>query len=165
LLIPAIIYGVAIVDLLKIFSHRKNYFEMVGWGIFVLLVVVFSWMELYHKLESVTGNNLNFFLIIAQSILFSQAAALITPEQDIIDTKAYFFEKRKNFFFVLIAISLLGFVMQYLVFDDQKPSWIRPLAITFFLIGAYSNKTWLRTAVLVSGLLILGAMIFTNKLM
>ena len=73
LLIPAIIYGVAIVDLLKIFSHRKNYFEVVGWGVFVLMLVVFSWMELYQKLELITGDNLSFFLIIIQSILFSQS--------------------------------------------------------------------------------------------
>ena len=41
LLIPAIIYGVAIVDLLKIFGHKKNYIEMMGWGIYLMMPVIF----------------------------------------------------------------------------------------------------------------------------
>ena len=40
LLIPGIIYGVAIVDLLKVFSHKKNYFEMVGWAVLYLLAII-----------------------------------------------------------------------------------------------------------------------------
>ena len=90
LLIPAIIYGVAIVDLLKIFNHRKNYIEMMGWGIFVMMSVIFSWIELFNKLEVITNDNINFFLIIGNAILFARIAAVITPEEKDADTKSYF---------------------------------------------------------------------------
>ena len=69
LLIPAILYGVSIVDLLKIFTHKKNYIEMVGWGLFMMLAVIYTWIDLFNKLPIVTSNNLNYFLIIIQAIL------------------------------------------------------------------------------------------------
>ena len=40
LLLPAIVYGVAIIDLLKVFSHEKNYWEMVAWGSLMMVYVV-----------------------------------------------------------------------------------------------------------------------------
>ena len=65
LLIPAIIFGVAIVDLLKLFSHKKTYFELVGWGVFLMLAIISVWMRLFEKLEVVSSSNLLFLLIIA----------------------------------------------------------------------------------------------------
>ncbi len=148
LLIPAIIYGVAIVDLLKIFSHKKNYIEVVGWGMFTMLVVIFNWIELYNKLELITSNSLNFFLIIIQAILFAQIAGIITPEEKDADTKKYFFEIRRTFFWLISAGSMLNILLQFFVYDDHSPSWLRPVAIVFFLICAYSDKFWIRISVL-----------------
>jgi len=108
LLIPAIVYGVAIVDLLKIFSHKKNYIELVGWGLFVITLVIFSWIELYNKLEVITGSNLSFFLIIGQSILLAKIAGVITPENSDTDTKQYFFKVRKTFFWLLTISFVYG---------------------------------------------------------
>ena len=56
LLIPGIIYGVAMVDLLKIFRHSKRYWESVAWGIAMFLNLIVSWYELYDKLEIISSN-------------------------------------------------------------------------------------------------------------
>ena len=63
LIIPAIIYGVAIVDLLKIFNHKKNYFELVGWGIFCLVAIVISWSEVYNKADIIVKDNFSFYVL------------------------------------------------------------------------------------------------------
>jgi hypothetical protein len=164
LLIPAIIYGVAIVDLLKIFSHKKNYIEMVGWGLFVMMAVIFSWIELYDKLAVITGNNINFFFTIFHSIIFAKAAAIITPEEKDVNTKEYYFNVRKSFFLLLTAMTIYGMLMQYFVYDDNSPSWLRPLAIVFYLISGLSNNYWFRIISLILVLILSVLRVFTDVL-
>lgn len=144
LLIPAIIYGVAIVDLLKIFNHKKNYIEMVGWGFFVMIGVIFTWIELFNKLERITASNISFFFIIFQAVLFARAAALITPEASHSDTKEYFMDIRKRFFWLLSIIAVYGMMMRHFVYDDQVVLWLRPALITIYLVTGYSNNYWVR---------------------
>jgi len=108
LLIPAVVFGVAIVDLLKLFSHKKSYFELVGWGIFLMLSIVSTWMRLFEKLDVVSSSNLLFLLIIAQAMLFARAANIITPEEKHEDTKAYFFSILKPFFILVAVIAFFN---------------------------------------------------------
>ena len=149
LLIPAIIYGVAIVDLLKIFQHKKNYWEILAWGILLLIIVVNVWTELYQKLGSLVDNNLNFFVIITQAIFYALSVSIITPEEVHTDTKEYFFSVKRNFFLILAATTFFNIVVQLLVFDDQRAAWIRPTGIVLLLICAYVDKIWVRTSILV----------------
>lgn len=164
LLIPAIIYGVAIVDLLKIFSHKKNYIEMVGWGIFVMTGLIFAWIELFNKLDTITGNNLSFFSIIIQAVLFARISALITPEEKDTETKEYFFSIRKVFFWLLTIVAVYGMFMRYFIYDDHAPLWMRPLVIGIYLICAYSNKYWLRITLLALVLILQLLRVFTEVL-
>ncbi len=164
LLIPAIIYGVAIVDLLKIFNHKKNYIEMMGWGLFVMLALIYTWIELFNKLDTVTNNNISFFLIIFHAVLFARAAAIITPEKNDVDTKKYFMEIRKKFFWLLSFVAVYSMFMRYFVFDDNNPSWLRPFIIIIYLSAAYSNKYWLRISMLALILALSILKIFTDVL-
>jgi hypothetical protein len=164
LLIPAIIYGVAIVDLLKIFNHKKNYPEMVGWGLFLLIGIIYNWIELFNKLDLIIGGNVSFFLIIFQAILFSRAAAIITPEEKNNDTKKYFMENRVRFFWFLSFIVAYGMIMRYFVYDDQTTAWLRPLFIVLYLGVAYSNKYWLRISIMILALVLILARVFSGSL-
>lgn len=165
LLIPAIIYGVAIVDLLKIFGHKKNYIEMVGWGLFVMMAVIFSWIELYNKLEVITSNNISFFFIIIQAIIFAKVAAIITPEEKDVDTKEYYFNVRRTFFLLLSGMTAYGILIQYFVYDDHSPSWLRPLVIVFYIICGFSSKYWLRLITLSIVLILSVLRVFTDVLL
>ena len=148
LLIPAIIYGVAIVDLLKIFNHKKNYIEMMGWGIYVMFAVIHNWTELYAKLELITDSQLNFFLFIVQAILLAKMANIITPEAKDDDTKAYFFSVRKPFFFLASITLIYNILLQHFIFEDKVPFFLRAVGVTTFLIVGFSNKFWLRITIL-----------------
>ena len=90
LLIPAIIYGVAIVDLMKIFQNKKNYWETVLWGIYMFVIIVFAWTELYQKLNVITDDIKSFFLVIIQSVVYAQAIRVLTPEERMMIQKAIF---------------------------------------------------------------------------
>ena len=164
LLIPAIIYGVAIVDLLKIFSHKKNYIEMVGWGIFVMIGLIFAWIELFNKLDTVTNSNFSFFAIIIQAVLFARLSSLITPEEKDTETKEYFFSIRKIFFLLLTIVTVYGMLMRYFVYDDNAPLWMRPFVIGIYLICGYSNKYWLRITLLILILILQLLRVFTEVL-
>ena len=152
LLIPGIIYGVAIVDLLKIVRHKINYWEVVFWGIMLLITIINHWMDLYQKLEHIVDNNLNFFLIIGQAMIYAQASNIITPDDKDDDTKAYFFEIRRNFFLVIVASILINILLQFVVFNDHK-LWLRLTGLPLMLACAFIDKIWLRIIV---GLYVVG---------
>lgn len=147
LLIPAIIYGVAIVDLMKIFQHKKNYWEVVLWGVYLFVIIVFMWTEIYEKLDAFTADIKSFFLIIIQAILYSQAVKVITPEEKDVDTKRYFLANRRKFFLITAAIVIMNVIVQYLVFDDHRDPWVRPIALGMVLLCAFIDHKWLRTAI------------------
>src|SRR5210317_1782137 len=89
LLIPAIVYGVAIVDLLKAFK-LKIYWEVTFWGTYLMMNAILLWLTLFNQLDYIVNNNLNLVLVLAQAILFAKSAELITPEEKDVDTKAYY---------------------------------------------------------------------------
>ena len=148
LLIPAIVFGVAIVDLLKIFQHRKGYYELIAWGLYLLLSISWLWYETYEKLGTVIINRWGYFAIIIQAILYAIVASIITPEQRDTDTKRYFMSIKKSFFIVLSIIAAYLIFFQYVVYNDQHIVWMRLVAIALFLGCAFINKTWLRVGTL-----------------
>ena len=147
LLIPGIIYGVAIVDLLKIL-RRGIYFELAGWGLFFLLAVVNIWLELYDKLSIISTSNLDFLLVIVQAILFTKAVQILTPEEEE-DTKKYFLSSIKPLFILLMSFLIISWVIQIEVYDDQRTIWIRPLGAFVYLAMVFAGQLkWVRLVVL-----------------
>ena len=45
LIIPAVVFGIAVVDLNKIFNHKKGYYELIGWGLYLLLAICWFGMR------------------------------------------------------------------------------------------------------------------------
>ncbi len=162
LIIPAIIYGVAIVDLLKIFSHKKNYFELVGWGVFCLTAIVISWSEIYNKVDLIKNDNISFYVLIIQSIIVARIAAVITPEEKHINTKKYFMGIKRNFFLLLALSAFINLLSQYFVFNDHSPIYIRPILILIMLSCAYYDKVWYRTTILSLLFLLAGIIMFSK---
>ena len=98
LLIPALIYGVALVDLLKIFRHKIKYWETVGWGIAMFLNLIVSWFNLFDKLDIISSNILYFTGYLLSPLLFTQAVFVLTPEEEDKIPKDYFLKTQKQFF-------------------------------------------------------------------
>ncbi len=164
LLIPAIIYGVAMIDLLKIFQHKKSYWELIMWGSLLFIIIVNSWIELYNKLGSFVDNNINFYLIIGQAIMYAQAAYVITPEEKDVDTKEYFMAKKKVFFLVVAGTLLFNIVIQYVVFNDERAIWVRPFGVAIIVAAAFIDRVWVRTVIWSVVFVLAVVIIFTGAL-
>ena len=87
LLIPAVIYGQALIDVLKVFHHKKTYWEIIAWGVILIISIIGLWVELYHKLAHITEDAFQFIVVILQAILYAQLGRIITPEASDINTK------------------------------------------------------------------------------
>ena len=144
LLIPAIVYGVAIVDLLKVFRHKVYYWELLLWGIMMMMSIIIIWMELYRKLGAIVDSNLSFILIIIQAVVYAQAVAVLTPEDESISAKEYFTSKQKTFFILLALSALVNMAVEFVVFEDSK-MLLRLISIPLLIACAYLNKIWLRS--------------------
>lgn len=143
LLIPGIIYGVAIVDLLKIVQHKVNYWEVVYWGVLLMVMIINHWMDLYQQLDAIEDSNLNFYLIIVQAMIYAKAANIITPTEKDTDTRGYFFRTRKNFFLTVLGAVVFNILIEFVVFDDHL-LWIRISAIPLLMACAYIDQIWVR---------------------
>jgi hypothetical protein len=156
LLMPAIIYGVALIDLLKVFGNNKIYWELLAWGSLLMVNIIVIWLELWAKLDLVATDKWFFILVIIQAILLAQIAGVITPEEKHIDTKIYFHSIRRTFFLLISATIIFNFLSQELFYDDQRSWLIRPFILIMALACAFINKLWIRIAslVIIYGLLI-----------
>jgi hypothetical protein len=149
LLMPAIIYGVALIDLLKVFGNNKIYWELLAWGSMLMVNIVIVWLELWSKLDMVATNKWFFILTIFQAILLAQIAGVITPEEKDIDTKVYFFSIRKVFFLLISATIIVNFIGQEFFYDDHRPWLIRISVLILGLACAFIDKIWIRITSLV----------------
>ena len=98
LLIPAIMYGAGLIDLMKIFN-RKMYWELPLWALSLFLTLVITWFGLFERLELITVNPGIFLLLLIGPLIFARSCYVLTPEEANHDTKSYFFEVRQLFFF------------------------------------------------------------------
>ena len=156
LLLPAIIYGVALIDLLKIFKGRKTYWEVVAWGSVFMVYIIIIWLELWSKLDMVATDKWFFILTILKAILLAQIAASITPEEKDTNTKEYFLSVRVQFFLMVSALVIFNIFLQEFFYNDQRPWVIRIAILTLSLACVFFNKAWIRivTLVVTFGLLI-----------
>ena len=156
LLLPAIIYGVALVDLLKVFKGRKTYWEVVAWGSVFMVYIVIIWLELWAKLDIVATDKWFFILTILKAILLAQIAGIITPEAKDTNTKNYFLSVRVQFFLMVSALVMFNIFLQEFFYNDHRPWTIRVAILSLSLSCVFFNKAWIRitTLVVTFGLLI-----------
>jgi hypothetical protein len=111
-----------------------------------MISIINHWMDLYQKLNAIVDNNLNFYLIIGQAMIYAQAANVITPNEKDTQTKEYFFRVRKTFFLIILGAVALNTLLQFVVFDDHM-FWIRVTGVPLILACALIDKIWLRIAI------------------
>lgn len=110
-----------------------------------MVTIISVWIDLYQKLDSIVDNNLNFFVIIVQAILYAQTSAVLTPEDSDLDGKKYFMDNKRTFFLLIAATALMAIIVQFVVFQDHR-TWVPLIAIPLFIICAFYDKLWYRVA-------------------
>jgi hypothetical protein len=149
LLIPAIIYGVALVDLLKVFKNKKTYWEVIAWGSVMMVYIIITWLELFAKLDMIAANKWYYILMIGKAIIVAQIAAIITPEEKDMNTKDYFISIKQGFFLLISLMTIFNYILQEFYYDDHRSWTLRLSIIALTLSCAFINKMWLRVATLI----------------
>ena len=148
LLIPAIVYGVAIVDLLKAFK-LSNYWELIYAGGWLLLNAVILWLSLFNQLDFIVNNNLNLLLVLVQAILFAKSAEMLTPEEKDKDTRAYYEGVVRYVILLQILVFAIAGLNEILMYDDRQNVYLRPASIVLGLVAVFWPNKFYRRFILI----------------
>ncbi len=148
LLIPGVIYGVGLADLLKAFKP-KVYWEITAMAILLILTLTFNWFLFAEKIGVVADNIGLFALTLVSPMLFTRACNVLTPEADNHDTRAYYFEVLKPLFLLLTAHTLVNVIIQTLIENDGF-NLFRFIGIPLLLLCAFYQKLWVRLLVMLA---------------
>ncbi len=149
-LIPGIIYGSAIFDLLSIGRAKKLYWESVLWVILLFFSVVVILFSLYEDLNIITSSIINYSIFLASPILFAQACFLLSSADKEADLKVYFLNNRKKFFIVMFSLEVVNIMISYLGINQAIPI-ISLVGLALLLLNVFFDKIYLR--LLVAGFL------------
>ena len=136
LLIPAIVYGVAIVELLKSFKVT-NYWELIYTGTWLMLNSIILWLTLFNQLDFLIDNNINLLLVLLQAILFAKSAEMLTPEEKDTDTKVYYEGVIRYVILLQVFVFMIAGINEILIFDDRQNYIVRPVAIALGIIAVF----------------------------
>ena len=147
LLIPGLIYGVGLVDLLKIF-RSGIYWEISVMAVFLFVNLIINWFLFFERLQIVSDDIAVFTLTMISPMLFTRACVVLTPEYEVEDTKHYFEGIRKIFFLLLGSQTVVNIIIEQVVHDDGF-NFIRILGAIILFLCAYYDKLWLRIIMMI----------------
>ena len=152
LLIPAIVYGVAIVDLLKAFK-LTHYWELVYAGAWLMMNAIILWLSLFNQLDYIVNDNINLLLVLVQAILFAKSAELLTPEEKDTDTKAYYEGVVRYVILLQVLVFAIAGLNEILMYDDRQNVIVRPISIALGLVAVFwPNRVYRRIILIGTGL-------------
>ena len=143
LLIPGIIYGVGVVDLIKV-TFQKHYWEIYVWTVVLFLVFILQWYSLFNAIDQIGESKLAFTLTMLNPLLFTRGCYLLTPSKKA-DSKRYFLKYRSHFFLNLVFMVIINSTLQYFLEELSDARTLSRLAILPLVIVAciWDNK-WYR---------------------
>lgn len=143
--IPGIIYGMALVELIKIYRHQSKYWETNLLGLFLFLALISNRYLLFPVLDDLFQNMFVFTIYMLSPLIFLQACYVITPEKEE-DVAVEHFNVRRKTFFLLIATFIAGNVALETIFEIEGMLFIRILGVALFVINAFFDNKPLRIA-------------------
>ena len=105
LLIPGLIYGVGLVELMRILN-RKIYWEILAWSLIMFISLIVQWFGLYDRLESLKLN-IGVFSLLLINPSFSPGHATRSPLAMVLLIPSYI-SKTSDLYFYLFWVSLLS---------------------------------------------------------
>ncbi|MCK5368914.1 MAG: hypothetical protein KAQ62_10190 [Cyclobacteriaceae bacterium] len=146
LLIPGLIYGVGVVDLIKV-TFRLQYWEIYIWASILFLVLILQWYSLYNTMDQTINSKLSFTLMMISPLVFTRGCYLFTPDEDT-DTKEYFLKCRKVFFVNMILMILINSGLQlFIIAESDNRMFSRFLFLPLMIIACYWDNKWYRLSI------------------
>ena len=155
LLIPGVIYGVGLAELIKAF-RPKVYWEISVMASIMILTLIINWFLFSSRLSVVSENLGLFALTLITPMLFTRACSILSPDAGTQDTRAHYLEKIKPFFLLLAIHTSVNVIIQLLIQDDGF-NILRYVIIPFLFASAFVHRLWLRIITMV---IILGTFMY-----
>ena len=130
-------------DLQKLINKR-NYSEMVAWGVLLITYVIIIWQELFVKLSLVANGVFFFVFSVVKAIVMAQMAYQLTPEEKVEDTKEYFLGAKKRFFLLTAGVTALNLIEQQFMFNDERSPLLRLGFVGLLVACAFWDNLWMR---------------------
>lgn len=146
ILIPGVLYGIGLADLLKL-SFKKYYFEAYLWGLIMLMVLVLHWFDLFENIGSITDHRGKFLLSLVVPLLYTTTCYNLTPDDE---SKVYFMDNRKKLFLLLASLSLSNTLVQLLYEAPDERLIIKLVIIPFLILAGYWNNLYFRISIAVA---------------
>ena len=144
-LIPGVIYGIAIFDLLSIIRSNKIYWESLLWVLLLFFCIVSILFNLFPKLEAITSNIRIYTLFLFSPILFAHSCFLLTPKEENSDLKHQFHQNRKAFFLSASGVITVGLILNYIGIKSSM-IYLNIIGLSLFLLNVFIDKLPLRLA-------------------
>lgn len=170
----SIILGLAITEVLQGFRglmHARSrtvlYWPVIAWGVLVIVMAVQAWWTMFGYRHIEDWTFIVFSVVLLQTIATYLVAALALPDargDAAVDLRRHYYEHRRWFFAMLLAIVLVS-LLKSLVVDGKLPD---PVDLTFHgffvllsLSGIVIAAPRYHEALAALGILLMGAYIGT----
>jgi len=121
-LIPGVLYGIAVFDLLSLVRNKKTYWESILWACLLFFTLVGLLFQLYDDLVPITSNIFYYTIFLISPIFFVQCCYLIAPADPEADVKTVFDKNRKSFFLSLPGVVFINAITHLLA--TQREYWV-----------------------------------------
>ncbi len=143
LILPLLLYGLAVADLISswrsLLRAENIYLPYTMTSILLLELAFWNFFGMYHWIsDGTTMSYLSYLKILLAPLVFILTVAVLTPEQEIKDVKAYFMENMRAVFLLTALFTCLHFV-----YGIDSLFWPRIIGATLLLITAITRKVWI----------------------
>lgn len=146
LLIPGILYGIGLVDLVKL-TFKKHYFEIYLWAFVMISVLVIQWFSLYNNIAVAENSPGIFLVMLIVPLSFAQVCFMLTPD-DNSDSREYWDKNKRGFFISVTILIVLNAFLQFLYPESDSRTFARLIILPFILIAAYWDNRIYRMALI-----------------
>ncbi|UTW62420.1 hypothetical protein KFE98_20840 [bacterium SCSIO 12741] len=154
-LIPGVLYGIALFDLLSVFRAKKYYWESLAWALILFVSLVGNLFDLYPKLTAISQNLWVYLIYLLSPLMFVHACYVIASQDDKLEQKDRFITYRKSFFGALAGFILINILAQLFVVNDNRLIF-RLIVLAFFVPHLFIDQVKLRAVSLVATAALLG---------
>ncbi len=119
-LIPGVLYGIALFDLLSVFRAKKYYWESIAWAVILFVSLVSTLFDLFPKLTAISENFWVYIIFLLSPLLFVHSCYVIASQDSELGQKERFLTYRKAFFGSLSGFVLINILVQLLVINDHR---------------------------------------------
>jgi len=151
---------VGLVALLKVF-RPKIYWEITAMAVLLFFTLILNWFLFSQQLDTVAHRLGIYTLLMFSPLLFTRACNVLVPSENQLDTKAHYFDIRKNFYLLLAGHTSVNILIQFLVFDDGLNGF-RFIGVAVLFTCAFYNKLWLRMVMMAMFYLIFAYIFITT---